>query len=187
MRKAFFVLVSAAVMSANACATLEAGAAATEVAQVADAKTAEAKEYGEKTYSHKKKEGGKHHRKASKGGGHSKADFFNAYDADDDGKVTNAEYVEVRDRGYDARDPNGDQKVLVDEYVAEYEARLAEDLAATRDRQLKQAYVRFGVLDKDKDGVLTREEFQASGQRMFKRLDNNEDGVVDASDSKDAY
>lgn len=185
--KSGFALAAISALALGACATTSAETPSPSAMNVAD---------GGKSYDHKngdmkeaghgmKKKSGHAHR--SKGGGHSKADFFNTYDADEDGAVTTAEYVAVRDKGYDERDPDGDAKVMPDEYVAEYEARLEQDLAAQRDRQIKQAYVRFGVLDGDKDGVLTREEFQASGQRMFDRLDTNKDGVVDNADTKDAY
>ena len=168
------------------------GACTTTTAQTVDA-TKMASVEGEKAYVHKdaekkmKKEADAKPQRRSMGGGHSKADFFNTYDADEDGTVTTAEYRAVRDEGYDARDPDGDARVMPDEYVAEYEARLEQDLAAQRDRQIKQAYVRFGILDADKDGILTREEFQASGQNMFQRLDTNEDGLVNDADTKDAY
>ena len=161
----------------SACATAGANApdAGTAPAQVADAGT----DGGDASATPPAR--------ASRGGGHGKADFYNAYDANKDGSVSVEEFKQVRDQGYDARDPNSDQQVLVDEYVAEYEGRLEEDIAAMRDRQIKQAFVRFGVLDKDKDGVLTRAEFQASGERMFASLDTNKDGVVNEADDAETY
>ncbi|PHR59944.1 MAG: hypothetical protein COA43_08230 [Robiginitomaculum sp.] len=134
--------------------------------------------HAKKDYSKKKK---------SHGGGHGKSNFYDSYDANNDKSVSVAEYRAARNKGYDARDGNADGNVLADEYVAEYEARLEKDLATRRDRQLKQAYVRFGILDKDKNGIISREEFQASGQRMFKRLDSNNDGVVDSKDEATKY
>lgn len=124
---------------------------------------------------------------ARRGGGHSKDDFFNTYDLDGDGVVTMADFMEVRDLGYRDRDADGDNKVVAEEYVAEYTARLDADLAATRKGQISQAWVRFEVLDTDKDGILTQEEFQATGKRMFDRLDTNKDGIVDGNDTKEAY
>ncbi|MEL6686298.1 MAG: hypothetical protein AAFP97_01605 [Pseudomonadota bacterium] len=120
-------------------------------------------------------------------GGHSKGAFYEAYDSDGDESVSVAEYVSMREKGYIARDINGDDQVLPDEYVAEYEARLDQQLAEQRDRQLKQAYVRFNVLDKDKDGIISREEFHSSGMRMFTRLDTNEDKVVDENDTAERF
>lgn len=126
-------------------------------------------------------------KRGSHGGGHGKVNFFDSYDANNDESVSIAEYRAVRNEGYDVRDANKDGNVLADEYVAEYEARLEKDLAEMRDHQIKQAYVRFGVLDKDKNGVISREEFQASGKRMFDRLDTNKDGVVNESDTTKVY
>ncbi len=169
------------VFALAACATTDLAASAPEAVEVTESVT------GAKSETKSKAKENAKPKRVSKGGGHSKADFYNAYDADGDGNVSQEEYKKVRDAGFDARDPNSDEQVLVDEYVAEYEARLAQDLAEQRDRQLKQAYVRFGILDADKDGILTREEFQASGVRMFSRLDSNADGVVNEVDEKDAY
>ena len=126
-------------------------------------------------------------KRGSHGGGHGKVNFYDTYDANNDESVSIAEYRAVRDEGYDARDANKDGDVLADEYVAEYEARLEKDLAEMRDRQIKQAYVRFNVLDKDKDGIISREEFQASGKRMFDSLDTNKDGIVNEDDTKKVY
>jgi Ca2+-binding EF-hand superfamily protein len=49
-------------------------------------------------------------------------------------------------------------------------------------RQVRQADVRFGVLDSDKSGAITKSEFDYSGWRMFGVHDSNKDGVVSAAD-----
>ena len=49
-------------------------------------------------------------------------------------------------------------------------------------RQLRQADVRFGVLDTDKSGGITPAEFEYSGWRMFVTHDTNKDGAVSAAD-----
>ncbi|WP_417452091.1 EF-hand domain-containing protein [Kordiimonas sp.] len=121
------------------------------------------------------------------GGGHSKQAFMETYDLDGDGRVSEQEFYAARDKGYASRDGNGDGSVSPDEYVAEYEVRLDRQLAEQRDRQLKQAYVRFGVLDDDKNGVMTLEEFKKTGKRMFDRLDSNKDGLVDDKDEAERY
>jgi len=79
------------------------------------------------------------------------------------------------------------------EYVGEYQARLERQLATSgrseekkteeRQRQMRQAYVRFGVLDKDKDGKMIQAEFDASGARAFAEQDNDENGIVTAADA----
>jgi hypothetical protein len=73
------------------------------------------------------------------------------------------------------------------EYVAEYAVRLDAELAATRERQLRQAGVRYGALDSDRNGDMSSAEFNASGARMFSRLDTNADGVIDERDTAERY
>jgi Ca2+-binding EF-hand superfamily protein len=60
-------------------------------------------------------------------------------------------------------------------------------LKAMRDGQIKQAHVRFGVLDTNKDGRISPEEFNASGSKLFSTLDTNHDGVVDEKDSTEKF
>jgi hypothetical protein len=47
---------------------------------------------------------------------------------------------------------------------------------------MRQAEVRFGVLDTDKSGGITPAEFAYSGWRMFVTHDTNKDGAVSAAD-----
>jgi|GEM_PF-3789566 len=115
-------------------------------------------------------------------GGHSSKSFFERYDTDENGSVTKEEFAAAREKGYKRRDANGDGKVYVDEYVAEYEVRLDEQLKKRRESAIKQTYTRFGVMDADKDEIMTLEEFNKSGDRVFARRDKNEDGKIDAQD-----
>jgi len=119
--------------------------------------------------------------------GHSKDAFFQKYDLDGDGQVTEAEFMSERANGYLRRDANGDGNVQSEEYVSEYETRLLEQLEAQRKRQIDQADFRFTVLDTDEDGNLSLDEFHASGKRMFSTLDTNKDGSVNDLDNKDNY
>lgn len=119
--------------------------------------------------------------------GHSKEAFFQKYDIDGDGQVTEDEFRSERVNGYLRRDANGDGNVQSEEYVSEYETRLIEQLEAQHKRQIDQADFRFTVLDKDEDGNLSLDEFHASGKRMFSTLDTNKDGAVNGLDDKDTY
>ncbi|MBV1934259.1 MAG: hypothetical protein KUG59_06195, partial [Parvibaculaceae bacterium] len=47
---------------------------------------------------------------------------------------------------------------------------------------IKQTHTRFGVMDADKDEIMTLEEFNKSGDRVFSRRDKNEDGKIDEQD-----
>jgi EF hand len=119
--------------------------------------------------------------------GHSKDAFFDKYDVDGNGRVTEAEYMSERENGYRRRDADGDGTVHSEEYVSEYEVRLNEQQAEQHKRQIDQADFRFTVLDVDNDGILTLEEFHASGERMFSTLDSNDDGIVDGEDDQENY
>lgn len=119
--------------------------------------------------------------------------FIHDYDADHDGQVTRAEFDAGRIARFKATDANGDGWVSEEEYVGEYRGRLEQQLAASsrsedkkteeRQRQIRQAHVRFGVLDKDKDGRMTPAEYGASGARAFAEQDNDKDGIVTAADA----
>lgn len=124
---------------------------------------------------------------------HQGSAFIHDYDANHDGQVTRAEYDAVRAARFRATDANGDGWVSEDEYVGEYSGRLEQQLAASdlteekkteeRQRQIRQAHVRFGVLDKDKDAKMVQAEYDASGARAFAEQDNDKDGTVTQADA----
>lgn len=125
---------------------------------------------------------------------HEHSAFIADYDLDKDGKVTAAEFKTVRDQRFAAMDANKDGVLTEAEYVGEYEGRLTAQLAASsetaerkeeqRVRQMRQAHVRFSVLDADKDGKMTPAEFEVSGLRAFAEQDGDGDGVVTAAEKK---
>lgn len=125
---------------------------------------------------------------------HEHSAFIADYDLDKDGKVTAAEFKTVRDNRFAAMDASKDGGLDEAEYVGEYEGRLnaqlaistesAERKAEERVRQMRQAHVRFGVLDKDKDKQISAAEYAASGGRAFAEQDGDKDGVITPSEKK---
>ncbi len=122
-------------------------------------------------------------------GGHNRTAFIQGYDANRDGRVDRAEYDALREARFKAADADSNGVLTEDEYVAEYAGRLrAQYAAASRpsdemfERQLKQAVVRFSVIDRDRDGQLTPEENQAVALRTFEEHDTDKDGVVSPED-----
>lgn len=124
---------------------------------------------------------------------HALSAFVSDYDTNHDGEVARAEFDAGRVLRFKATDANSDGWVSDAEYLAEYEVRLDAKLAAstepteekvsTRMREVRQTHVRFGVLDKDKDGKMTKGEYDASGARAYAEQDKNKDGKISAADA----
>lgn len=124
---------------------------------------------------------------------HEGSAFIRDYDSNHDGQVTRAEFDAVRAARFKATDANGDGWVSETEYVGEYSVRLEQQLAASdltdekkveeSQRQIRQAHVRFGVLDKDKDQKMIQAEYDASGARAFAEQDDDKDGIITQADA----
>lgn len=124
---------------------------------------------------------------------HSSTTFMTEQDLNGDGKVLLEEFKLGRQVEFVRIDFNADGLVSEAEYLGEFEGRLMARISKIADaekrkeelqRQMRQAKVRFGVLDTDKNGSISLEEFQAAGLRMFKLHDRNQDNVVDETDVK---
>lgn len=122
-------------------------------------------------------------------GGHGLDAFLGSYDADRDGKVTRAEFDAIRMQRFRAADTNGDGVLSEAEYVAEYEGRLKrqyfEEGRQPDERyqgNIKQAHVRFALVNRARDGKFTVAEDRAIADKTFKNLDTNKDGVVSRDD-----
>lgn len=122
---------------------------------------------------------------------HSTTTFIAEQDTNKDGKVTLEEFDAERAAHFKIMDSDGNGTLSEAEYIGEYETRLNTQLESVTDaekkkeqyqRQMRQAKVRFGVLDKDKDAKMTFAEFQASGHAMFSRHDADKDGVITVKD-----
>lgn len=123
---------------------------------------------------------------------HARDIFIKEQDQNGDGVVTKEEYAATRAIQFAKTDTDNNGVLSQAEYVAEFKARLEAKLAASdmtpekkaeeRMRQMRQTDIRFGVLDSDKSGGITKAEFDYSGWRMFVTHDTNNDGVVSAAD-----
>jgi hypothetical protein len=122
---------------------------------------------------------------------HENIAFVKEYDLNGDGQVSLAEFKAKRWVIFLTTDFDSNGTLSQAEYVGEFEARLMKDLSAESDysrrkeeyqRQMNQAVVRFGVLDTNKDGAMTYEEYLASGLKMFERHDRDKDGFVGDKD-----
>ena len=123
---------------------------------------------------------------------HARDTFIKEQDTGGDGAVSKEEFKAGREKQFAGVDADGNGLLSQAEYVGEFTARLTARLAASTDtaekkqeervRQLRQADVRFGVLDSDRSGGITPAEFDYSGWRMFVTHDTNKDGAVSAAD-----
>ena len=92
---------------------------------------------------------------------------FEAFDANEDGKLTQAEVDQVRTQRLSEFDTDGDAQLTLQEYEALW-------MDAMRERMVDQ----FQRHDDDGDGIVTNEEFVGSYSRLVLRLDENGDGEV---------
>ncbi|WP_152342762.1 hypothetical protein [Rheinheimera sp. KL1] len=104
---------------------------------------------------------------------HSVVGMLDMYDQNGDGKVDKTEYQQQRDAAFARTDLDKNAELSSDEYLNEFVDRLDRQIAKTRTAQLKQAAVRFKALDKDNNQQISAAEFNASGERMFKRWDTD--------------
>ena len=113
---------------------------------------------------------GRHHGAGHHGGG---MRFFEQFDANEDGRLTQAEIDQVRQSRLAEFDQNGDGSLSLEEYQALW-------MDAMRERMVD----RFQAHDDDGDGMVTAEEFGESFDRIVIRFDRNGDGEVTADEMR---
>jgi Ca2+-binding EF-hand superfamily protein len=106
---------------------------------------------------------GRHHGWGDDGG----MEFFERFDGNQDGRLTQAEVDEVRRSQLTEFDQDSDGSLTLEEYQALW-------LDAMRERMVD----RFQAHDDDGDGMVTVEEFSEPFDRMVSRLDANDDGAL---------
>ncbi len=114
---------------------------------------------------------GRHHGWGDHGGGAMR--FFEQFDANQDGRLTQAEIDQVRQSRLAEFDQNGDGSLSLEEYQALW-------LDAMRERMVD----RFQLYSDDGDALITVEEFAEPYDRMVSRFDRNGDGEVTADEMR---
>jgi len=113
---------------------------------------------------------------------HNLKGLLKIYDADSDDLVSRNEYDMERKAVFRISDSNKNGWINQEEYLLEFEDRLDTQIKKSRRAAIKQTFVRFDVLDKNKNGNMTFAEYQISGKRSFSRWDRNNDGLVSKAD-----
>lgn len=113
---------------------------------------------------------------------HSKKGMFTIYDGNEDKKITKNEFLNERRSIFHLADQDKSGDLVLNEYLGEYEDRVDAAISKMRRAAIKQTYVRFDVLDDNKDKSMTFDELQISGKRIFNRWDKNQDDVISADD-----
>jgi len=109
------------------------------------------------------------------------ADFLEQFDPQDTGAVSWAQFETFRRARYAATDRNGDGSVDKQEYIDEYLQRFDERLAKAREGHLRQTDTRFKALDQDKNGRISRDEFDAAGERTWDGYEKSQDATRESA------
>ncbi|MDF3074329.1 MAG: hypothetical protein K0S54_1996 [Alphaproteobacteria bacterium] len=110
---------------------------------------------------------------------------FSRIDSDKDGAISKAEFAVGRDKMFQKFDANSDGAFTREEASAGAEAwrkkaaEAGKTISAEREAKHKErAGKMFNDLDADKDGKITKAEFNSAGDKLFAKLDVNADGKI---------
>lgn len=109
-------------------------------------------------------------------GGHGGGHMFrmlDSFDANGDGKLSQEEIDQARGERFGRFDGDSDKALTLQEYEQLW-------LDAMRERMVRA----FQRLDRDGDAKVTAEEFQEPFAKVVRRMDRNDDGVIDRGDFK---
>jgi Ca2+-binding EF-hand superfamily protein len=95
--------------------------------------------------------------------------FFKPFDTNDDRALSFEEFSVKQRTTFTKFDTDGNGEVTLAEYTAEVQ---------TKPDKLAKATSKFGNLDKNQDGNLTAEEFEAPRRQQFDEMDANCDGEM---------
>jgi Ca2+-binding EF-hand superfamily protein len=109
------------------------------------------------------------------------ADFLEQFDPQDTGAVSWAQFEAFRRARYAATDRNGDGSVDKQEYIDEYLQRFDERLAKAREGHLRQTDTRFKALDRNNDSRISRDEFDAAGERTWAGYEKSQEATRESA------
>lgn len=109
-------------------------------------------------------------------GGFGGGRMFETFDANDDGKITQAEIDAFRKGQFDEHDANNDGKLTLQEYQNLW-------LSVMRERMV-DAFQRH---DDDGNAEVTLEEFSERFSRMVRRMDSDGDGAITRDDLRSRF
>jgi hypothetical protein len=101
------------------------------------------------------------------------------YDTNQDGFVDRAEWAAGQEARFKLLDTNGDGKLTKDELFV-------GNGTPPSDRQIRSQATYFGLLDADKDGIVSKAEFMAQAERNFARCDLDKDGRITTAECRQA-
>ncbi len=120
---------------------------------------------------------------------------MSSMDTDGNGTVEKSEFAAMIDKRFAETDKNNDG-ISMDEYQAridadraarearrserraERETQRAENADERAAKRAERTKARFDGMDADNNGMISAEEYKASGERMFDRMDRNNDGIL---------
>ena len=101
-----------------------------------------------------------------------------AIDTNDDGVISDDEAADQVESVYAAMDADDDGELTMEEYMA---VRMGPQNGGNEDRQKamqERKKARFGEMDTDKSGKVSKVEFIAAGKARFDAADTDKDGKV---------
>ena len=101
------------------------------------------------------------------------------YDTNKDGFVDHSEWAAGQEARFKLLDTNNDGKLTNDELFV-------GNGAPPSDRQIRSQATYFGLLDADKDGIVSKAEFLAQAERNFTRCDLDKDGRITTAECRQA-
>lgn len=109
------------------------------------------------------------------------AAFLGQFATEGSDSVSWAQFESFRKARYAATDSNSNGSVDEQEYVDEYLQRFDVRLATARAGHLKQTDTRFKALDRDKDGAISRAEYDAAGERTWAGYQKSQDATSESA------